>query len=90
MVDGMDGGINNLMKYISDSKHASNSELWSEEELLKDKLGSSEKSQLLEDESTRMIGGLSKKGYDISDSDISETKYISNTWEKDITMALKA
>ena len=45
--------------------------------MLKDKSISSENSQFLGDESSRMRGGLSKKGYDNSDSYISETKYIS-------------
>ena len=45
--------------------------------MFKDKSGSSEKSQLLRDESKRLIGGLSKKGYDISDTDISENESIS-------------
>ena len=54
MVDGMDG----VMTCILACKHASKSKLWSEEELLKDKLGSSEKTQLLRDESRILIGGL--------------------------------
>ena len=37
------------------------------------------KSQLLGDESSRLRGGLSKKGSNIYDSDISETKYILDT-----------
>ena len=45
--------------------------------MLKDKSVSSEKSQFLGGESSRLRGGLSKKGYDIYDSDILETKYIS-------------
>ena len=45
--------------------------MWSEEELLKDKLMSVEESQLLRDESRILIGGLSKKGYDIYGPDIS-------------------
>ena len=77
MVDGMDGGMNCAMTCISSCKHSSKSELWSEEDLLKDKSVSSENSQLLRDESRRMIGGLSKKGYDISDSDISENESVS-------------
>ena len=36
-----------------------------------------EKSKFLGDESSRLRGGLSKKGYDIYDYDISEIKYIS-------------
>ena len=40
---------------------------------------SSEKSQFLGDETNRLRGGLSKKGYDISDYDISDNKYISET-----------
>ena len=60
-----------------------------EEELLKGKSISSEKSQFLGDESSRLRGGSSKKGYDISDSDISEDKYISETWENERTLALK-
>ena len=47
--------------------------------MLKDKSRSGENSQLLRDESRRLIGGLSKKGYDISDSDISENESISET-----------
>ena len=58
MVYGMDGGINGVMACISAWNHASKSELWSEEELLKDKLGYSGKSQLLRDESRSLIGGL--------------------------------
>ena len=61
MVDGMDG----VMTCILSWKYASRSELlsfeWSEEEMLKDKSGFSEKSQSLGDESRRMIVGLSKK-----------------------------
>ena len=79
MVDGMDGGMNDAMTCIPSCKHDSKSELWSEEELLKDKLGSSGKSQLIRDESRSLIGGLSKKGYDIYDSDISENKSILDT-----------
>ena len=71
------GGMNGVMKFISSCKHSSKSELWSGEKLLKYKSVSSEKSQLLRDESRRLIGGLSKKGCDISDSDISENEYIS-------------
>ena len=37
----------------------------------------SEKSQLLRDESRRLIGGLSKKGSNIYNSDISENQSIS-------------
>ena len=51
MVDGMYGGTNGVMTCISSTKHDSKSELWSEEYLLKDKSISSEKSQLLRDES---------------------------------------
>ena len=58
MVDGMDGGIICVMICISSCKHASKSELWSEEELLKDKSVSSGKSQLLRYESRRLIGRL--------------------------------
>ena len=58
--------------------------------MLKDKSVSSEKSQFFGDESSRMIGELSKKGFDIYDSNISETNSISETWEKDRTLALKA
>ena len=59
MVYGMDGGMNGFITYISSWKHAFKSELWSEEELLKDKSRSSEKLQFLRDESRRLIGGLS-------------------------------
>ena len=51
---------------------------------------SSKESQLLRYESRRLIGGLSKKGYDIYDFDISENESISDMWEKDLTLALKA
>ena len=71
MVYGMDGGMNDVMTCISSWQHVSKSELWSEEKFPKYKSGSSEKSQLLRDESRRLIGGLSKKGSDISDYDIS-------------------
>ena len=43
----------------------------SDENLVKDKSRSSEKSQLFKDEYKRLIDGLSKKGFDIYDSDIS-------------------
>ena len=80
MVDGMDGGINYFMTCISSHKHYSKSEvLCSEEELINYKSRSSEKSQLLRDESRRLIGGLSKKGYSIYDYDISENESISET-----------
>ena len=61
----MYGGMNDFMTCISSFKHSSKSELRSEEELLKDKSLSREKSQLLRDESRRLIGGLSKKGSNI-------------------------
>ena len=83
MVDGMDDGMNYIMTCISFCKHSSKSELWSEEELLKEKLVSSKKSQLLRNESRIMIGGLSKKGYDIS-----ENESISETWGNYFTMEL--
>ena len=76
MVDGMNSGMNGFMTCISSCKHASKSGLWNEEELLKDKPGSSEKSQLLRDESRRLIGGLSKKGSDIYDYNVSENEPI--------------
>ena len=79
MVFGMDGGMNNFMTFISVWKQSSKSELWSEEDLLKGKSVSSEKSQLLRDESRRLKGGLSKKGSDISDYDVSKNEYISDT-----------
>ena len=47
--------------------------------MLKDKSISSEKSQFLGDESSRLRGGLSKKGYYIYYYDISENKYILET-----------
>ena len=56
MVYVMDEGMNGVMTCISFCKHDSKSEVWSEEELLKDKSRSSEKSQLLRDESRRLIG----------------------------------
>ena len=70
VVDGMD----DVITCISSWKYAYKSQLlsfeWGEEEILKDKSGTSEKSQVLGDESRRLIGGLSKKGYDINDYDI--------------------
>ena len=90
MVYGMDGGMNGVMKFISDFKHASKSELCCVEELLKDKSRSSEKSQWLRDESRILIGGLSKKETDISDFDISESKSISEILGNYLTLALKA
>ena len=51
--------------------------------MLKDKSRSSEKSQVLGDESRRLIGGLSKKETDIYYSIISEIKYISDILWKD-------
>ena len=78
MVDDMDGGMICVMTWISSCKQSSKSDIYScEEELLKDNSVSSEKSIFLWDESSRLRGGLSKKGYDISDSDILDTKYIS-------------
>ena len=50
-----------------------------EETLVKGKSISSEKSQFLGDESSRLRGVSSKKGYDISYSNISDTKYILET-----------
>ena len=79
MIDGMDGGIICIMICISACKQSSKSDIQAcEEEFLKDKSISCEKSQFLGDESSRLRGGSSKKGYDISDSDISDTKYISD------------
>ena len=74
MVDGMDGGIISFMTCISACKQSSKSDIQAcEEELLKGKSISSEKSQFLGDESSRLRGGLSKKGSDIFYSNISET-----------------
>ena len=56
--------------------------------MLKDKLRSSEKTQSLGDESSRLIGGLFKKDNDIYDYDISENESISKIWGKDLTLAL--
>ena len=73
MVDGMDGGMICVMTYISSYKQYSKSDIQAcVEEMLKDKSISSEKSQFLGDESSRLRGGLSNKGYDIYDSNISE------------------
>ena len=58
--------------------------------MLKDKSGSSEKSKLLRDESRRLTGGLSKKDTNISDSNISEGKNISNMCVNYLTLELKA
>ena len=58
--------------------------------MLKDKSISSEKSQFLGDESSRLGEGSSKKGYDIYDFDISDIKSILEAWEKERTLALKA
>ena len=94
MVDGMNGGMDGVLACISACKYASKSELlsfeWSEEEQLKDKPGSSEKSQSLGDESSRLIGGLFKKETDISNSDLSESESISDIWGNYLTLALKA
>ena len=80
MVDGMDGGMICVMTCISSCKQSSKSYIQaSKKELLKDKSISSEKSQFLGDESSRLRGGLLKKGSDIYDYDISETKSISET-----------
>ena len=81
MVYGMDSGMICVMTFISSCKQSSKSDIQDcEEELLKDKSISSEKSQFLGDESSRLREGSSKKGFDIYDSDISEDKYISDTW----------
>ena len=92
MVDGMDGGINDFMTCISSRKQYSKSDIQAcEEELLKGKsIQTSEKSQFLGDESSRLRGGLSKKGYDISDSYISENKFILYSLENYINISLKA
>ena len=72
MVDGMDGGIICVMTFISSCKQSCKSDVQAcEEELLKGKSISSEKSQFLGDESSRLRGRSSKKGSDISDFDIS-------------------
>ena len=82
MVDGMDGGIICVMTCISACKQSSKLDIQAcEEELLKGKSISSEKSQFLGDESSRMRGGSSKKYSNIYDSYISEDKSISDTWE---------
>ena len=87
----MDGGMICVMTCISSWKQSSKSDIQAcEEVLLKDKSISSEKSQFFGDESSRKIGGLSKKGYYIYYYDISETKSISDTWERDRTLALKS
>ena len=80
MVDGMYGGIICVTTCISSCKQSSKSDIQAcEEELLKGKSISSEKSQFLGDESSRLRGGSSKKGYDISDYNISDTKSILET-----------
>ena len=56
---------------------------------VKDNWGSSEKTQSLGDESSRLIGGLFKKCTDILDPNIWESEYISHIWENDLTLALK-
>ena len=77
MVDGMYGGMICVMKCISACKQSSKSDIQAcEEELLKDKSISSEKSQFLGDESSRSKEGSSKKGYDIFYSDISKIRSI--------------
>ena len=86
MVDGMNG----VMTCISSWKHPYNSKLSGEQELLKGKSISSEESQLLGNESRRLIGGLSKKGSDIYDSDISENEYLLEKWINYFTLTLKA
>ena len=59
----MDGGNICVMTCISACKQSSKSDIQAcEEELLKGKSISSEKSQFLGDESSRLIGGFSKKG----------------------------
>ena len=74
MVDGMDGGMNFFMTFISSYKNYSKSELLlSKEEFLKDKSVSSR-----------------YKGYDITYYYISETESILDTWEKYFNLALKA
>ena len=78
MVDGMDGRIICFMAFISSYKQYFKSDIQScEEELLKGKSISIEKTQFLGDECSRLRGGSSKKGSDIYDSDISNNKSIS-------------
>ena len=55
----------------------------------KDKSRYSEKTQVLGDGSSGLIGGLFKECTDIYDSDISENEYTLENWEKDLTLALK-
>ena len=77
MVYGMDGGIIHFMTLISSFRQYSKSDIQAcEEELLKDKSISCENSQFLRDESSRLRGGSWKKGFDIYDYDISNTKSI--------------
>ena len=91
MVGGMDGGMISVMTFILACTQSSKSYIQScDEELVKDKSISSEQSQFLGDESSRLRGWSSMKGSHISYSDISENKYISDTWENEITMVLKA
>ena len=62
MVDGMDGGMICIMTCITYFKQYPKSDVQAcEEELLKDKSISSEKSKFLGDESSRLLGELSKK-----------------------------
>ena len=58
--------------------------------MLKDKSGSSEKSQVLGDGSSRLIDGWFKKENEIYDSDISKIKSISYMGGKDLTLEIKA
>ena len=55
-----------------------------------DKLGYSEKTKVLGDGSSGLIGGLFKECTDIYDSDISENESTLENWEKDLTLSLKA
>ena len=55
-------------------KSKSKSFEWSEEELDKDKLGTSEKTQVLGDGSSELIGDLSNEDIEISDSGILENE----------------
>ena len=57
--------------------------------MVKDKSRSSEKTQVLWDEYSGLIGDLSKKDTEIYVSDILENESISENWEKDLTLAFK-
>ena len=78
-----------ILAYKLTSKSESQAFEWSEKELAKDKSGTFDKTQVLGDGSSELIGGLSKEEIEISNSDISKHEYILDILENYLTLAVK-